>query len=239
MKKLHRARKQKTVKRRKPVKKHRGDAAVLAEQLATTKSPWPQITDQSQTCDFKEYPHPDPSHSLVTDRQKIESCKERWDWKVLRYFQSSFYRVSFYIQPVEENRPWPMGLLSYRRKDGKVIVGWREKLLIKDCIAGTESEAVEIFPHHARLLDMANQSHLWVMPGNQMVPFGYRNPRLTEQDPIVQKHLHEAIDAKRATPQAERLSRHNYTDDAGFGPHGLLGKWWETVETNTTTNQGS
>ena len=178
---------------------------------------------------------------VITNRELANQMKNGWKGKVLRYFQSSTYRVSFYIQPkhtYENGFETPlMGLLSYRRKDGNPIVCWREKQLIKDCISGTETEAVEIFPHWERLLDSANQYHLWLMPYGNIIPFGYFGERCTEQDPFLKKALRESL-AKNftPTPQEPRLSRHNYIEDAGFGPLGLLGAWWRDIKEETENN---
>ena len=176
--------------------------------------------------EFAEYDPPNVGTNFK-DHSLIEEMNSRWDYKVLRYFQSTEYRVSFYKQPVDMGGLPFVGHLSYRRKSGDQILGWREKQLIKDCIAGTECEGVEIFPAWTRLLDTCNQYHMTIFPPDCPLPFGYFDPRCTEQDPelqIVYKSLFK--DVKSLTPQAEREDRHNYIEDAGYGVHGLLGEWW-------------
>jgi hypothetical protein len=184
------------------------------------------------TCDFKEYA-PFGKGELLPPELRERMDLTTWDWDTLRYFQSSVYRVSFYVQPpVEDVRPFHFGLLSYRRRDGKTIGSWREKQLIKDCIAGTLCEGAELFPSHLRLLDTANQYHLWLMPSASLMPFGYFQLRCTDQDEEVAKM--GSLVTKNRCPQQPRKSRHDYTEDAGFGPYGLLGKWWEEYGYPTT-----
>ncbi len=50
---------------------------------------------------------------------------------------------------------------------------WRHYQRIKNEVAGAEREAVEIYPAESRLVDSANEFHLWVMPEGEAVPFGF------------------------------------------------------------------
>ncbi len=51
--------------------------------------------------------------------------------------------------------------LSIKRIDKDVIRDWRELQEIKNLLVGEECEAVELFPAESRLVDTANQYHLW------------------------------------------------------------------------------
>lgn len=51
--------------------------------------------------------------------------------------------------------------LSCHRLDRKPIRDWRIMQQIKDEILGPECEAVELFPAQSRLVDTANEFHLW------------------------------------------------------------------------------
>lgn len=81
---------------------------------------------------------------------------------------------------VEENRigppmpGWPdMIWLSIKRRDKEPIHDWRELQEIKNQLVGPECEAVELYPAEKRVIDTANQYHLWCLadPGF-MFPFG-------------------------------------------------------------------
>lgn len=51
--------------------------------------------------------------------------------------------------------------LSIKRLDREPINDWRAMQKIKNSIVGPEWEAVEIYPAESRLVDTANQYHLW------------------------------------------------------------------------------
>lgn len=55
----------------------------------------------------------------------------------------------------------PMIHLSIRRQDRQPCRDWRDFQRIKNQLAGPEWEAVEVYPAESRLVDMANQYHLW------------------------------------------------------------------------------
>jgi hypothetical protein len=56
------------------------------------------------------------------------------------------------------------------------LIDWRHKQYIKNQLAGPEEEAVEIFPAESRLIDGANQFHLWGAFGSP-VPHGWTEGR--------------------------------------------------------------
>jgi hypothetical protein len=51
--------------------------------------------------------------------------------------------------------------LSIRRQDRQPCHDWRDFQRIKNQLAGPEWEAMEIYPAESRLVDGANQYHLW------------------------------------------------------------------------------
>jgi len=63
--------------------------------------------------------------------------------------------------------------ISLRRNDRKPMIPWRDLQRIKNELAGEETEAIELFPAESRLVDCANQRHLWVMPPGERVPVGF------------------------------------------------------------------
>lgn len=62
--------------------------------------------------------------------------------------------------------------LSIRRNDRAAARDWREFQQIKNQLLGSEEEAVEIYPAESRVVDAANQYHLWSVPGKR-IPLGF------------------------------------------------------------------
>lgn len=56
----------------------------------------------------------------------------------------------------------PMKHLSIKRRDKGAIHDWRHLQQIKNMLVGPECEGIELYPAEARLVDEANQFHLWV-----------------------------------------------------------------------------
>lgn len=73
--------------------------------------------------------------------------------------------------------------LSIKRIDRHVIHDWRELQGIKNAVCGPEREAVEIYPAESRLVDTANQFHLWVLPEGRHLPFGWDTRLVTTDQP--------------------------------------------------------
>jgi hypothetical protein len=61
--------------------------------------------------------------------------------------------------------------LSYHRRDRAPIRDWRVGQRIKNEICGPEWEGVELYPAESRLVDQANEYHIWCVP--QRWPLGY------------------------------------------------------------------
>lgn len=66
-----------------------------------------------------------------------------------------------------------MTWVSLRRTDRLPVRDWRDLQRIKNEIVGPEAEAVELFPAESRLVDGANQFHLWCGPPGMRFPFGF------------------------------------------------------------------
>ena len=74
--------------------------------------------------------------------------------------------------------------LDITRRDSQPCLNWRDFQQIKNELVGTEFEGVELFPAESRLVDTANQYHLWVRPqAGYRFPFGYKN-RLVLKEPL-------------------------------------------------------
>lgn len=71
--------------------------------------------------------------------------------------------------------------LSIKRNDRRVIHDWRDLQRIKNELFGPEEEMVEIYPAESRLVDTANQYHLWGVRGVP-ITLGYHDGRLVSED---------------------------------------------------------
>jgi hypothetical protein len=88
-----------------------------------------------------------------------------------RVFLNSRYQVSAF----EGQAPEPFGRyvhLSIKARDKSARHDWRDMQRIKNEIVGPEHEAVELFPAESRLVDGANQYHLYVFASLRL-PFGF------------------------------------------------------------------
>lgn len=70
--------------------------------------------------------------------------------------------------------------LSLHNTQRSPVRDWRHLQRIKNELCGPEREAVEIFPAESRLLDVANEYHLWVFPDGMRIPLGFDYGRVTE-----------------------------------------------------------
>jgi hypothetical protein len=93
-------------------------------------------------------------------------------------FGNDTYDVSVYVigddnsdglHPVADQ----MYHLSIKRRDRHVIRDWRHLQAIKNEVFGAERMAFEIYPPESQLVDSANQFHLWVLPADFQLPFGF------------------------------------------------------------------
>ena len=69
--------------------------------------------------------------------------------------------------------------LSIKRRDKEAIHDWRDLQRIKNDICGPDAEAMEIYPAETRLMDRANQYHLFVFQTPTRgcphpIPIGFR-----------------------------------------------------------------
>lgn len=66
--------------------------------------------------------------------------------------------------------------LSIKRRDRTMVHDWRELQQIKNMIVGDEHEGFEVYPAEPRLVDTANQYHLWVFVEPAVrLPVGYQH----------------------------------------------------------------
>lgn len=94
-------------------------------------------------------------------------------------FLNDTYQV--HVRRVDEG----MLHLSIKRIDKQPVHDWRDLQWIKSEIVGPENEAVEIYPAESRVIDTANQYHLWVfIDPTYRIPFGFNAGRVLSEKPI-------------------------------------------------------
>lgn len=91
-----------------------------------------------------------------------------------RMYMNSRYTVSIFHP--DGHDVWH---LSIKRNDGAAVRDWRDFQRIKNELLGDEYEACELYPAESRLVDGANQFHLWAINGQ--FPFGFAE-RLVSED---------------------------------------------------------
>lgn len=88
------------------------------------------------------------------------------------------------IYTVRVRRRAPFVHLDISRKDELPCENWHHFQQIKNELVGPEHEAVELYPAESRLVDTANQYHLWIVADpNYRFPFGFKN-RMVFTEPI-------------------------------------------------------
>lgn len=96
-----------------------------------------------------------PPDQVRAVMEKIHNEEEIW--------VNSLYQVNIRTLDPKESGFWPqVKHLSIKRRDKRVIHDWRDLQRIKNELVGSECEAIEIYPAESRLVDTANQYHLWV-----------------------------------------------------------------------------
>lgn len=84
--------------------------------------------------------------------------------------------------------------LSIKHRTRRPVRDWRHFQAIKNDVVGPEREAVELYPAESRLIDGANQYHLWVFPTDTPFPLGYSYRAVTTSDEGVALASQRGID---------------------------------------------
>lgn len=105
----------------------------------------------------------------------IERVKRAEHWTNLVY-----YCMAIRADPDEAPDELRLTWLSIKRHDRGTIRDWRDLQRIKNDVVGPECEAVELFPAESRLVDSANQYHLWALPPGERWPLGFGSRFVTD-----------------------------------------------------------
>lgn len=118
---------------------------------------------------------PTPQERMLFVEQAVQRMTS------LHIYENDTYHVEMNFAP-------PYVHLDIRRKDEGNCKNWRELQQIKNELVGPEHEAVELFPAESRLVDTANQYHLWVhVSADYRFPFGFDNRCVLEKPVIYER----------------------------------------------------
>jgi len=102
---------------------------------------------------------PDPAHDADFYRRTYMTVLND------EHYQNSRYQVRVRREMIADGEGGEMEMvqLAIRRHDMQPIHDWLDKQRIKDELVGRECEGVELFPARSRMMDTANEYHLWVV----------------------------------------------------------------------------
>ena len=99
-----------------------------------------------------------------------------------------------YLHPeVADDWAGKVEYISIRRNDREPCDSWRDFQEIKNQLCGPDREAVQIYPAEWRLVDTANQYHLWVLPLESPFPMGFWTGRA-----VAGNEIHEGSKARQS-----------------------------------------
>jgi hypothetical protein len=94
-------------------------------------------------------------------------------------FVNDLYQVNIDREPPNNIHP-NLIHLSIKRRDKEPIHDWRHLQQIKSMLCGDDCEGLELYPAESRVLDTANQFHIWVLPPGLKIPVGYAEGARTD-----------------------------------------------------------
>jgi hypothetical protein len=105
------------------------------------------------------------------------------DWQAMKYIRTEaddtgigtveIYANNYYQCVMRNNQPG-ITWLSIKRNDMTPIHNWNHLLQIKNDVCGEEREGIELYPAMSRIVDVANQYHLWVLPAGHTLDLGFK-----------------------------------------------------------------
>lgn len=156
-----------------------------------------EIADQADQSAFDFFeatpiePTPEGREAMILDMMSIgkvsrEDAERAYAHSLEgRIVKSSKYQVTIFDAP-NGFKDLDMVHLSIKRIDREPIHDWRDLQTIKNILVGEECEAIEVYPAESRLVDSANQYHLWAFTSSEVrVPVGF-GERLVDEKPIGQ-----------------------------------------------------
>ena len=120
------------------------------------------FTPQHKSSIAKQFEQEKDAETYLNDKYQVRLYRE--------LYQMPYFGVKEFTDVISDNMMW----LSIKRLDQEPIHDWRDLMEIKNQIAGEDHEAVELYPKKSRVVDTANQYHLWVLKNPvAFFPFGF------------------------------------------------------------------
>lgn len=163
------------------------DLGKAQETFATHLAPFEPAVLPREAFSYRRYM--DVYKMSKSDAKKMVQLVQRE-----RVFRNDRYQVNVQFP---ETSPGFVHL-SIKRIDREPIHDWRDLQAIKNMLVGPEHEGIELYPKESRLVDTANQYHLWVLRvrGN-ILPIGFTERLVlapgTHDDNSVQRPLPQPI----------------------------------------------
>lgn len=100
------------------------------------------------------------------------------EMRTAEVYLNNKYQVQVRDHQLDKN--WPrMVHLSIKRIDKEPVHDWRDLQRIKNELVGEECEGIELYPAESRVVDGANQYHLWVVKDpSKRIPVGFFDGRM-------------------------------------------------------------
>jgi hypothetical protein len=117
----------------------------------------------------------------MAKKKTIEWTKWEESEQTARGFDATVFN-SRYVVNVKQFRNGIIWL-SIKRRKKETVHDWRELWRIKNELIGPNREAMEIYPSVERVVDTANQYHLWVMPEGCYINVGFCEPDVNNHNP--------------------------------------------------------
>ena len=157
---------------------------------------------------------PEWSNFFMTDGPGSNFCR---DIGCDYWFANSRYQVLVVFEKASAEGAPPVAHLSIKTHDKRCVHDWRDMQRIKNELCGPEADGVEIYPAESRLMDEANQFHIYVMHPLVELPWGQRDRTHFTPAELEEEHGHKP---KRERPQQREFEDHHNAE--GCRPQGLI-----------------
>jgi hypothetical protein len=134
------------------------------------------LIEQVPWTPFEERARLAPSMAQIRGTMAQANCSEAEARALFaKELATKLYVNSRYQVSIEESDS--VTHLSIKRVDQESIHDWRDLQRIKNELCGADCEAIELYPAESRVVDLANQYHLWVV--RERIPVGFTGRRTT------------------------------------------------------------
>ena len=116
----------------------------------------------------------DVTYAKLKDSAKADAGAEVWINDVYQVLMKDAHAADMALH---DTAP-PAWYLSIKRIDQEPICSWRDIQEIKNQLVGPDNDGFMLYPSEQRVVDTANQYHLFVMKDTGLViPFGFNSGR--------------------------------------------------------------